>query len=194
MEKPISLLSLAASFFYLGATIFGGMYAGITRLEREIVQRREWLTTQDISVAMIVATFVPAPRFLALGAVIGFRLRRWLGAIIASIALVAPASLLILAAVIALPPELLSGQLAPLKRAVAVAVVGIILGSAVRLLKLAQGSGGFIAVGGLRLPAGHLLALALVTALVLGAPIIPVVLVSVLVSYLIGGRSVEARR
>lgn len=194
MDKRVSLLALAASFFGLGATIFGGMYAGTSRLEREIVQRREWLTTRDISVAMIVATFVPAPRFLALGAVIGFRLRGWPGAVVASVALVAPASLLILGAVTALPPELLSGQLAPLKRAVAVAVVGIILGTACRLLKLAQESGGFIAVRGLKLPVGYLLALAIVAALVRGAPIIPVVLVSVLASYAIGGFSGEVKR
>jgi chromate transport protein ChrA len=63
MNRPATLLSLAASFGYLGATIFGGMYAGISRLEREIVQRREWLTTQDVSLAMIVATFIPARAF-----------------------------------------------------------------------------------------------------------------------------------
>ena len=189
IDKRVTLLSLATSFFRLGATIFGGMYAGMSRLEREIVLRREWLTAQDISVAIIVATFVPAPQFLALGAVIGFRLRGWFGAVVASVSLVAPASLLILGAVVALPPELLSGQLAPLKRVVAVAVVGIIFGNAYRLLKLAQERGGFIAMKGMRLPAGHLLALALVATLVLGAPIIPVVLVSVLVSYAIGGLS-----
>ncbi len=194
MDKPVSLPALAATFVALGATIFGGMYAGVSRLEREIVQRRKWLTTQDISVAMIVATFVPAPRFLALGAVIGFRLRGWLGAIAASVALVAPASLLILAAVIALPPELLSGQLAPLKRAIAVAVVGIILGTAWRLLKMAQKSGGFISMGLFTLPAGHLLALGIVVVLILGAPIIPVVLVSVLAGYAIGVFSSEAKR
>jgi chromate transporter len=194
MDKPVPLLALAASFLGLGATIFGGMYAGISRLEREIVQRRGWLSTRDVSVSMIVATFVPAPRFLALGAVIGFRLRGWAGAVVASMALVAPASLLVLTAVIALPPELLSGQLAPLKRAVAVAVVGIILGTAWRLLKLAQESGGFIVIRAFKLPAGHLLAASIVTALVLGAPIIPVVLVSVLASYAIGGFSSEVKR
>jgi chromate transporter len=194
MDKHISLPALAASFFTLGATIFGGMYAGVSRVEREIVQRRKWLTAQDISVAMIVATFVPAPRFLALGAVIGFRLRGWLGAIAASVALVAPGSLLILGAVIALPPELLGGQLAPLKRAIAVAVVGIILGTAWRLLTMAQASGGFVSVRGSRLPAGHLLALCIVAALILGAPIIPVVLASVLASYAIGVYSSEADR
>jgi chromate transport protein ChrA len=191
IKKRVSFLSLTTSFFYLGATIFGGMYAGMNRLEREIVLRRNWLTAQDISVAIIVATFVPAPQFLALGAVIGFRLRGWFGAVVASVSLVAPASLLILGAVVALPPELLSGQLAPLKRVVAVAVVGIIFGNACRLLKMAQERGGFIAVSGMRLPAGHLLALALVATLVLGAPIIPAVLVSVLVSYVIGGVSSE---
>jgi len=194
MNKPASLLALAASFGYLGATIFGGMYAGLSRLEREIVQRREWLTTQDVSLAMIVATFIPAPRFLALGAVLGFRLRGWLGAVIASVALVTPASLIILIAVIALPPELLSGQLAPLKRVVAVAVVGIIFGTAYRLLKLAQQSGGFNNVAGVRLPTGHLLSLVIVAVLVLGAPIIPVVLVSVAASYAIGGSSTEVGR
>jgi chromate transport protein ChrA len=126
--------------------------------------------------------------------VIGFRLRGWLGTVIASVALVAPASLIILIAVIALPPELLSGQLAPLKRVVAVAVVGIIFGTAYRLLKLAQQSGGFNNVAGVRLPSGYLLSLAIVAALVLGAPIIPVVLVSVAAGYAIGGSSSEVGR
>lgn len=95
---------------------------------------------------------------------------------------------------IALPPELLSGQLAPLKRVVAVAVVGIIFGTAYRLLKLAQQSGGFNNLAGMRLPTSHLLSLAIVAALVLGAPIIPVVLVSVAASYAIGGSSSEVGR
>lgn len=186
-EKSVTLFSIAASFLRLGATTYGGLFGGMARLEREIVHRRKWMTTEEMSLAMIVATFVPAPRFLSWSAVIGYQFCGWPGAIVASISLVAPASLLILGAVVGLSPDLLSGPLAPLRRAVAVAVVGIIFGTAYRLLKLARKNGGFMTLYGKAVPVGYILALAIVICLLLGAPVIPVVLIAVAASYLLGG-------
>jgi chromate transporter len=192
-EKSVSLLSIAASFLRLGATTYGGLFGGMARLEREIVHRRRWMTTEEMSLAMIVATFVPAPRFLSWSAVIGYQFCGWPGAVVASVSLVGPACLLILGGVIGLSPELLSGPLAPLRRAVAVAVVGIIFGTAYRLFKLARKNGGFITLYGRSVPLGHILALAIVISLLLGAPIIPVVLIAAAASYVIGGISSDAR-
>lgn len=188
-DKPVSLLSIAVSFLRLGATTYGGLFGGMARLEREIVHRRGWMRTEEMSLAMIVATFVPAPRFLSWSAVIGYQFCGWPGAVVASVSLVAPASLLILGAVMGLSPELLSGPLASLRRAVAVAVVGIIFGTAYRLLKLARKNGGFIILYGTTIPVGYMLALAIVICLFLGAPIIPVVLIAAATSYVIGGIS-----
>ena len=85
-------------FFVLGCTCFGGMWAAMDRLQRELVERRGLLSVEDQRSLMLAAAMIPAPKFLAFAAMVGYRIGGILGAIGSSIAILLPGTILVLAA------------------------------------------------------------------------------------------------
>lgn len=130
-----SLLALAWSFFRLGSTTFGGVWAASSTIEAELVHRTRWLKTEDLQVMLLTANLMPAPKFIGLGGLVGYRLRGWPGSLVSVLSLIAPGTILVLLAVVLVPPELLAGPLAPLRRAVGIAVVGLLFGNAYHQLR-----------------------------------------------------------
>lgn len=128
--KRVELSELALVFLNIGATSFGGLWGATQRLESELVQRRAWLTIEEQQALMVAATLVPAPKFLAFGGMVGFRLRGWNGCIVSLVSLVAPPSIIVVFAVIVLNPDVLGEPMIPLRRAASVAIVGLLLGNA----------------------------------------------------------------
>lgn len=134
-RQAVSLTALATSFLKLGATVFGGMWASTRQLEEEMVRRRGWITQDDLRLFLVLATFMPSPKFIGLAGLVGFRLRGWPGSVIAVGCLLLPASLLVMMTAALVHPDLLAGALAPLRRTVGIAVVGILLANAWRQLE-----------------------------------------------------------
>lgn len=137
-EAPTTQVShaeLAKTFFVIGATSFGGMFAATQLLEKELVHKKGWLTVEQQQTLMVAATLIPAPKFLAFGGLVGFRMRGWLGSLISICALLAPGATLVLIGVMLLNPELLGGPLVKIQRAVGIAVVGLLLGNAYHQVK-----------------------------------------------------------
>lgn len=152
----VSLPALAGAFLVLGSTSWGGVYASLARVEKELVERRRWLDSAELDRLIPVAALVPGPTFVALAGLIGYRLRGWVGAGLAVAALLAPAVALVLALAALVPAAAMTGALARVQRWVAIAVAGILLGAARR--QKAKG----------RAPAGTLLTAAVTVALVAG--------------------------
>ena len=79
--KMNELVELYAAFLRIGAVNFGGGYAMLPLLERDLVETRGWVTTQDLTdyfaigqctpgiIALNVATFVGSKRKGVIGAV-----------------------------------------------------------------------------------------------------------------------------
>lgn len=167
-RRAVGLSALAAAFLGLGATTFGGMWGAVRQVERVVVERRAWIAKDELPFLLVAATLIPAPKFMALAGLIGYRLRRVTGSALAALSLVAPGALAVVAAVSSIEPDLLAGPLAPVRRAAGVAVVGITLGSAWRQIRNAR------ARGRARL-AGYPLALGVGAALAAGVPLLAVV-------------------
>jgi chromate transporter len=161
----VSLFELAIVFFRIGATTFGGLWAATKKLEDDLVRRRGWLTLEDQQTLMVAATLIPAPKFLAFGGLVGFRMRGWLGSIISLCALIAPGALSVLVGVIVLSPEVLGPPLVPVQRAVGIAIVGLLFGNAYHQLRGSK-------VKGPRKLVGIALAMSVATAAILGVPLL----------------------
>lgn len=169
-ERLASTLVLVfVTFLRVGGTVFGGMWAATGTLERELVERRGWLDSDELRTYYVVATLIPAPRFMGLAGLVGFRVAGWAGAFVSVVALVLPTSALVVAGVILIRPELLHGALAPLNRAIGVAVVGLLFGNAYQQLRDAMARGGRDTVVGVALAAGTLGAILVGVPLVLAA-------------------------
>lgn len=135
MKRRAGLLAIFLTLAHTGSTTFGGMWAATQQLEKNLVLGRNWLSAEQLRASIVMATLIPAPRFLAFGGLVGFRMGGWLGSFCAITGLVLPASLLVLAGVRLISPELLSGALAPLTRAIGIAVVGLLFGNAYHQLR-----------------------------------------------------------
>lgn len=173
--RDAGLLALTAAFFRLGATTFGGMWGANRQLEEELAERRGWITKQELPFLLVAATLIPAPKFMGLGGLIGYRHRGLAGSALAALSLVLPGAIMVVAAVVLISPDLLTGYLAPVQRTVGIGVAGITFGSACRQLRKARQKGRE------RL-AGLGLAVAVAVAIAAGVPL----LVAALAGFLVG--------
>ena len=134
-NSRVSLATLSLILFKIGATSFGGLWAGTQKLERELVIKRAWLTVEDQKALMVAATLIPAPKFLAFGGMVGFRLRGWPGSIVALFSIMAPPALCVLGGAIVLNPDVLGGPMPTLTRTVGIGVIGLLFGNAIHQIR-----------------------------------------------------------
>lgn len=167
--QHVGLGVLALTFLTLGTTTFGGMWAAVERLEEVMVRRARWLKSEELKFLLLTASLIPAPKFIGLGALVGYKLRGWPGCVVATVCLASPSVLLVLSGVLFISPSLLDGPLQPLSRVVSIAVVGLLFGNAYQQLESAR-------VKGRQLAVGLTLGLAVFLAITLGAPILVVAL------------------
>jgi chromate transporter len=165
MTGPRQLVGVFRVFLGVGATTFGGMWAATGKLEQDLVHRTGWLPAEELRASFVLATLIPAPRFLGLGGLVGFRVGGWLGAFLAALGLLLPASVLVLAGAILVGPDLLAGPLEPLTRTVSIAIVGILFGNAVRQVRSEKGPSRHRSVG-------VALSAAILGSVVLGLPLV----------------------
>ncbi|WP_337174847.1 chromate efflux transporter [Paludisphaera sp.] len=91
------LREIAWLFLRLGATSFGGPAAHVGMMEREVVQRRGWLTREQFLDMMSAANLIPGPNSTEMAIHIGWARARWAGLVVAGACFIAPAALITLA-------------------------------------------------------------------------------------------------
>ena len=84
------LLSLFCTFFKIGAFTFGGGYAMIPLIQRETVDKKGWITSDDILEVVAVAESTPGPIAINAATFVGMRVGGVLGAICATLGVVLP--------------------------------------------------------------------------------------------------------
>lgn len=131
----LGAIRILRAFLQIGATTFGGMWASTRKLEGDFVDRLHWLTRDELQGLLIVSTLIPAPKFLSLGGLVGFKMGGWVGSACAVVGLIAPGASLVVAGTALVRPELLEGPLAPLDTAVGIAIIGLLFGNAYHQLR-----------------------------------------------------------
>ena len=133
-ESP-GLPAMAWVLLRLGAVAFGGLGATLSVLQRDLVDRRQWLQENDISEALAITKALPGSTGIQVVAYLGWRLRGWPGALIAAAAFIAPAAALMVvaaAATLALPNQAwVTGALTGIQ----ISVVGLLAASMWRLAR-----------------------------------------------------------
>ena len=90
------LFTIFASFFKIGAFTFGGGYAMIPLIEREVIDRRAWVARQEFLDLLTLAQSVPGPISLNTAVFVGYRMRGLRGAAAALAGTVLPSFVIIL--------------------------------------------------------------------------------------------------
>jgi chromate transporter len=96
-ELNENYLTLFATFFKVGAFTFGGGYAMLPIIKREVVDDRQWLTEKEFVDVLAVAQSSPGPVAVNSAVFIGCKLRGIAGALSALLGVVLPSFLIILA-------------------------------------------------------------------------------------------------
>lgn len=132
-EASLSFVSICWLFFVLGCTCFGGMWAAMDRLQQELVERRKLISLEDQKSLMLAAAMIPAPKFLAFAAMIGYRIGGIWGAVGSSISIMLPGTVLVLAACILTVVASENPALVTIQHYVGLGVVGLLAGNALRM-------------------------------------------------------------
>ncbi|MGI5849687.1 MAG: chromate transporter [Christensenellales bacterium] len=90
MAEQKKLRTLFIIMLKLGALTFGGGYAMVPLFEDEFVQKRGWLDAEDMVNMVALSQSVPGAIAINCGILIGYRLRKLKGALIATLGAVLP--------------------------------------------------------------------------------------------------------
>ena len=88
-------LALFVSFFKVGILTFGGGYAMLPMLQREVVEKRGWITEEQILDCYAIGQCTPGVIAVNTATFVGFRQAGVLGAAAATVGVVAPSLLII---------------------------------------------------------------------------------------------------
>src|SRR3954463_5181735 len=136
---PCSMRELLLYFLRLGALGFGGPIALAGYMQRDLVERRRWISKQDYLEGLALAQLAPGPLAAQLAIYLGWVRARVLGATLVSVAFVTPSFVMVLA-ISAL--YVAYGGLSWMQGmfyGIGAAVIAIIARSATKLVKLTLG-------------------------------------------------------
>lgn len=89
-------LLLMLSFLKLGAFTFGGGYAMIPLIEKDIVTKLQLISEEEMLDIIAVSESTPGPLAINCATFIGYKVGKFLGALIATISVVLPSFIIIL--------------------------------------------------------------------------------------------------
>lgn len=98
---------LFASFLKIGAFTFGGGWAMISIIEKEIVDKHHWIVRDDFLDLLAVAQSIPGILAVNIATAIGDKLCGMRGSIVAALGTILPSFLIILAIAVFLTPEVI---------------------------------------------------------------------------------------
>lgn len=89
------LLDLFLTFAKIGLFTFGGGYAMISMIENHCVERKQWITHDEMMNVTVIAESTPGPIAINCATFVGFKQAGLLGALIATFGMVFPSFVII---------------------------------------------------------------------------------------------------
>lgn len=95
-EKLKKALQLFVTFFRIGAFTFGGGYAMIPLIQKEVVEEKKWITDDDILEIIAISESTPGPIAINSATFIGYRICGFWGSFFSTLGVVLPSFVIIL--------------------------------------------------------------------------------------------------
>jgi len=89
------LIELFVTFFKIGLFTFGGGYAMIPLIEREVVEGKKWISSDDVLDMLAIAESTPGPLAVNSATFVGYRMAGIMGSAFATIGLAIPSVVII---------------------------------------------------------------------------------------------------
>ena len=135
VPRAASALVLGGVFLRIGASAFGGLGAALALVERELVDKRRWLTPADVTESLTYTKLLPGSTVVQVVSYLGYRLGGWSGSAVATAAFVLPSALMMLALAVAYVSVTAVPVMHPAINGLTAAVVGLLLATTYRLGK-----------------------------------------------------------
>lgn len=103
-------LNLFLTFFKIGAFTFGGGWAMISIIEKEVVDKRKWLHREEFIDLLAVAQSLPGILAVNIAVAVGDKIRGFGGSVASALGAILPSFLMILAIAIFLTPDLIKNN------------------------------------------------------------------------------------
>lgn len=142
-ESPLGrseVLQLFLSFFKIGLFTFGGGWAMISIIEREIVDKYNWIRRDDFLDLLAVAQSLPGILAVNIATAVGDKLHGMKGSAMASFGCILPSFLIILCIAIFLTPDMIKNNhvLSAIFMGIRPAVVALIIAPVITSAKAAK--------------------------------------------------------
>lgn len=128
-------LDLFLTFFKIGAFTFGGGYAMISVIEDLCVEKKGWISHEDMMTITVIAESTPGPIAINCATFVGAKRKGFLGACCATLGVIVPAFLVILAIASFLDRFLEIPLVANAFRGIKIAVGILIFNAAVNMIR-----------------------------------------------------------
>ena len=129
------LLDLYRAFFTIGALTFGGGYAMLPMLEREIVTNRKWATNEELLNYFAIGQCTPGVIAVNTATFVGCKVKGFWGGVIATLGVVSPSIVIITLIAMVLENFMDIVWVQNAFAGIRVAVCALITASVVKLLK-----------------------------------------------------------
>lgn len=94
-ETVRKLWTLFITFFKIGAFTFGGGYAMIPLISKEVVEKNKWVTDKDILDVIAIAESTPGPIAINSSTFVGYKVCGYIGAFFATLGMTLPSLIII---------------------------------------------------------------------------------------------------
>lgn len=135
-----SYWSLFLTFFKIGAFTFGGGWAMISIIEREIVDKHHWIEREGFLDLLAIAQSLPGILAVNIATAVGDRIKGNKGSIVAAVGTILPSFLIILAIAIFLTPDIIKNNrvISAIFMGIRPAVVALIIAPVITSAKAAK--------------------------------------------------------
>jgi chromate transporter len=134
VDDPTAL-DIFLVFTKIGALSFGGPYAILAYVEREVVRERGWIDAEEFAKAVGIGTLTPGPIAYSAAVYVGYRLRGLPGAAAAAFGLTWPSFVLAVAFALAYVRFAALPAIQPILRGFEAAIIGLLLAILWRMAK-----------------------------------------------------------
>lgn len=92
MKKSLELFLM---FFKLGLFTFGGGYAMLPQIRREVIENKKWLTEDEMIKVIAIAESTPGPLAINMATYVGYKQNKILGSVFSTLGVVLPSLIII---------------------------------------------------------------------------------------------------
>ena len=131
-------LDLFLTFAKIGLFTFGGGYAMISLIENNCVEKKKWITHDEMMNITVIAESTPGPIAINCATFVGYKQKSFLGAMIATVGMVLPSFCIIFAISKLLDHFLEITWIAHAFQGIKIAVGILILDAAIKMLQKMQ--------------------------------------------------------